>query len=241
MALPDQNQKAKHGFALIVVLSGLAVLTTLFAVTSTRAITHLQNVSSDVVLVEHAHLSDEILRYVMAIDFPTADADEPHELKLNGKSISIRLVDVGGLIDLNTAAPELLEKLARKMELDEAALETYHEWKDTPYQLLRVTDFLRVTRASPEHREWLLQVATVHSGRRGIAPSQAPMPVLELTTGQTGSVETLARAVPKTLRSKPTGTNYNVVAEIEGISAPVLIGTIQTGSTASQKSILWQK
>lgn len=87
---------------------------------------------------------------------------------------------IRGLIDLNTAAPDIVERVVEAFELGPEAMTDYIAWRRSGRRLLRVGDFLRVTGAGQERLAELLAVATVHSGRRGIAPDVAPSGVLEI-------------------------------------------------------------
>lgn len=239
MALTDHRRKAKHGFALIVVLAGLAILTSLFAITTNVTMAHLQSNRSNSVLAENMHLNGDILQWVLSAAPPVADKTAPLWREMNGTNVTVHLQDAGGLIDLNTATPDLLDLLVTQMDLPAEALTDYRAWRRTPYRLLRVTDFLRVTGAGPEHRDWLLQVATVYSGRPGVAPDHAPLPVLELITERTGARDTLAKSLPDHLISPASGTNFNVMAEMNSVGGHVLIGTVHITSASKKSRVLW--
>ena len=68
-------------------------------------------------------------------------------------------------------------------------------------RLLRASDFLRVTGAGLDRLAGLQAIATVHSGRRGIAPDVAAAGVLALW----GEDE-----LPPAWLSPPSGVNYAV-------------------------------
>ena len=102
-----RNANTRSGFALIVVLSGLTVLTALFAVTSAIMMARLERSHSTAVLVGTNRLNHEALRLVLQGEVPDASA-ALLQLELGGATYQITLQDTGGLIDLNTAAPELI-------------------------------------------------------------------------------------------------------------------------------------
>ena len=77
----------------------------------------------------------------------------------------------------------------------------YIAWRRSGRRLLRASDFLRVTGAGQDRLADLQAIATVHSGRRGIAPDVAPAGVLE-TLG--------ANDLPPAWLSPPSGVNYAV-------------------------------
>ena len=66
---------------------------------------------------------------------------------------------------------------------------------------MRVSDFLRVTGAGQDRLADLQAIATVHSGRRGIAPVVAAAEVLEILG---------TNDLPPAWLSPPSGVNYAV-------------------------------
>ena len=94
-------------------------------------------------------------------------------------------------------------------------------------RLLRVGDFLRVTGAGQERLAELQAIATVHSGRHGIAPDVAPAGVVTLL----GVAE-----LPPTWLSAPSGVNYAVGLR-EGTGAR-RIGVVQLGQGVGDGRVL---
>ena len=92
--------------------------------------------------------------------------------------------------------------------------------------MLRAGDFLRVTGAGQERLAELLAVATVHSGRRGIAPDVAPQGVLAIL----GQDE-----LPPAWLSPPSGANYAVVLLGENARR---IGVVHVGQAVGDGRIL---
>jgi len=93
--------------------------------------------------------------------------------------------------------------------------------------LLPAWDFLRVTGAGQERLAELQAIATVHSGRHGIAPDVAPAGVLAL----------LERAeLPPTWLSPPSGVNYAVGLR-EG-TGPRRIGVVHVGQGVGDGKVL---
>ena len=96
----------------------------------------------------------------------------------------------------------MLERVVVAFDLRPEAMADFISWRRSGRRLLRVGDFLRVTGAGQDWLAELLAVATVHSGRRGIAPDVAPSGVLAIL----GQDE-----LPPTWLSPPSGVNYAVV------------------------------
>ena len=88
-------------------------------------------------------------------------------------------------------------------------------------------DFLRVTGAGQERLAELQAIATVHSGRHGIAPDVTPAGVVALL----GMAE-----LPPTWLSPPSGVNYAVVLR-EGTDAR-RIGVVHVGQAVGDGRIL---
>ncbi len=190
--LSDKLHNSK-GFALIIVLGGLAILTTLFAVIMTRSQADLSE------LVTLTALSDRQRADLAALEHALQMGEIDGSI-ITGQTL--HLEDLGGRVDLNTATPALIQALLDHMEADGEALIRWRAWRRAPHRFLRVSDFLSVTGVDSSHREWLRQVATVHSGRRGLAPSHVPPALLVAFPGS---------VVPSELHDMPNGRNFAVI------------------------------
>ncbi|WP_208353366.1 hypothetical protein [Pseudaestuariivita rosea] len=218
-AMSQTPWKAKNraGFALVTVLFSLAVLTVLLAVASERTMTRLQEASLDRQVALTGHTNRDTLRLSMALltnNQPPATED-------------IRFQDVGGLIDLNTASPDLLELLfddLTETSADrDAALRAYRDWRRLGRRLIRVEDLPRITGLPWQVTTRLHQIATVQSGRTGIAPDVAPLAVLELVTSQTGTRDQLSELVAPAFSTPPSNANYVIYRDgrlIGAVHAP---------------------
>ena len=218
----------RHGFALIVVLSSLAILTIIFSVASSRTMSRLLDGATEGKLAQRGATNRELLQLALQLKSTAAGRDKTEfRVTLNGQDYVLFLQDVGGLIDLNTAAPDMLEKVVDAFDLGPEAMADYIAWRRSGRRLLRVGDFLRVTGAGQERLAELQAIATVHSGRHGIAPDVAPARVLAL----------LERAeLPPTWLSPPLGVNYAVGLH-EGTGAR-RIGVVHLGQGAGDGRVL---
>jgi len=181
------------GFALITVLGGLAILTTLFAVTMTRSQTDLSGLATLSTLSERQRADRAALEQALVLEGMGGEV---------ATGQTLRLEDLGGRVDLNTAPPALIQVLLDHMEADSQALTRWRNWRRAPRRFLRVSDFLRVTGVDPAQADWLRQVATVHSGRRGLAPDHVPAALLKVFPGG---------VVPDALHDAPNGRNFAVI------------------------------
>ncbi|MEM1145767.1 MAG: hypothetical protein AAGI88_24600 [Pseudomonadota bacterium] len=225
MTRDEQHLNARRGFALITALFSLAVLTILFSTASVRSVNHLRNAAVDLELaIENAQRMD-VLR--LAARHANIDGENAFTMVIGDVEWTLQFQDVGGLIDLNTAAPELLERLVLDLSGDAfiaaEALDRYQDWRRAGRRLARTSDFLRVTGLAQEHRERLRRVATVYSGRRGIAPDVAPLEVLRIVTGPDGDREDLIGQLDGGLISARSGRNFMVKTNGAG---EVVLGNI---------------
>ena len=162
---------------MIVVLASLAILTIIFAIASQRSMTLLQTVAAEEQLLARQHRTLEILQIVASAGPEIA---ETTSLQLPTGPVDPRIQDVGGLIDLNTASPELLGQLFDALDFPADADDRFRAWRRDGRRLQRVDDVVRITGADPAITPTLHGVATVHSGRRGIAADVAPQVVLDI-------------------------------------------------------------
>ena len=221
----EASQQA--GFALVVVLAGLAVLAALFAISSSRIVSHGLHQRGDMMLLERRADAIARLDEILGAGPEGSDALE-----------HIALVDTGGYIDLNTGDPRLIALLIEALGLPEGAYRQYRDWRRTPHRVLRLEDFLRVTGSDPSGIALLRGLATVHSGRRGIAPDHAPLAVLELVTGTTGPRERLVAEVAQDLVTPASGVNFRAWAvSTEGHERA--LGVVHLPLPRAQRRILW--
>ncbi len=168
-----------RGFAIIVVLAALLILTALFAISSARSMAHIQTQNAEQYLAANNSQRVTLLRLATTI-VPSDAVTGAISLPPPFHTQTLRLQDVGGFIDLNTASPEILEKLFRHLRFPNDAQSKFRSWRREGQRLMRVDDLIRITSADPALRVELAQVATVFSGRRGIAIEHAPAKVLEI-------------------------------------------------------------
>lgn len=236
MRLPNAIQRRnptrrRAGFALIVVLGGLAVLTSLFTLSSQALITQGLNDRATRILAQRPYETAERMDLVLALGPDKAV-----------KTAQFRLVDVGGLIDLNTADPRLIARLIQDLGLPPTAMEHYRNWRRQALRFQRLEDFLRVVGAPATDLPKLYSRATVHSFRRGIAPDIAPDPVLKLVTGLGGDQPGLMRGplrnhVPDFYVSDPTNSTYRVW--LRGPEGERVLGGVQLTQDPNHRRILW--
>lgn len=197
----------KHGFALVLVLFSLAILTLLFSTASTRTLASLQFSAAELVASERIDERIEVLDALVTLGRPEGD-------RLTWAGRTVRLQSTGGLVDLNTGAPELLERLLIGYGLSAteraSALQSYRAWRRQSYRLQRVSDFARVAGLDPARLPGLKSLATVHSARATLSSEQAPTQLLEHLTGTQDSREVMIGLLPPNLLGPATDANFAV-------------------------------
>lgn len=213
----------------MVVLFALAVLAVLFSTASTRTLAGLQFNAAERAAAARTEARIALLDALMLRGRPDAD-----QVVWDGRVA--RLQPTAGLVDLNAASPELLERLLIGYDLTAperaAALLSYRTWRRQGLRLQRVADFARVSDLDPARLPGLAALATVHSGRATLAAEQAPLAVLAHLTGQQGDRDTLIGLLPPALLGPG---NDAVFAVFEGDQR---LGVVSFGSTAAQNRII---
>lgn len=221
-AMPQQT-KDNNGFALVVVLFSLAVIGILFAVASTRTLTKLQESATERTLIVRHQSEMDILNLAIGWkSLPENQGMNSFEIELNDNRYQIRLLDVGGLIDLNTASPELLGILFDWIGASQDAIIRFRDWRRSGNRLQRVSDLFTIAGiAAPADIE-LAQYATVFSGRRGVAIDEAPSLLVDLIKRTAGpDADTDSR-----FASAASNVNFLVVVSKLGSRNEKIVGTI---------------
>jgi uncharacterized protein (TIGR01732 family) len=223
----------QRGFALIVVLFSLLVLTALFAISQSRSMSHLRLSSTELALLETGHTKRSLLELSATILATRTDPPENDlTVVLGGDEYLLFFQDVGGLIDLNSASPEILSLLGDHFKLSPAAMQVFRDWRRTPRRLLRISDFARITGIAKADVNYLHGVATVHSGRPGIAGGLAPAGVLDVL-GFADPAD-----LPDNFKSPATGTTFLVILRHGGGVNDAYLGVIRVGETAAEALVL---
>ncbi|MCU0826017.1 MAG: hypothetical protein MUE52_01075 [Tabrizicola sp.] len=132
---------------------------------------------------------------------------------------TLLLQDVGGLIDLNTAHPDLLDRLAVAIRVPKGGMERLRSWRRTGLRLLDLNDFVRLTGLPWQQASRLPFLATVSSGRFGIDPDTSPQGVLDIARDRGSDV-------PDQFIDLPTSSVFAVWL-IDEADRPIHVGTVQ--------------
>lgn len=179
MASFKEHRERHSGFALLVVLSTLAILTLLFAVSTRLSLAHIQGQGTERHLAEKSALRNELLTRMTHQFGALAEAGQ-FTISMSDEDYLIQVVNAGGLIDLNTANPRLLDAYLEGIGLKNENIKKFRDWRQSSKRLLRITDLQRVSGATDIDFATLRQTATVVSGRSGISPSDAPEMLTDL-------------------------------------------------------------
>ncbi|KNG93783.1 hypothetical protein ATO11_11450 [Pseudaestuariivita atlantica] len=203
----------------MVVLSMLAIITLLFAVASARLVAGQRLAFADLTLARYAHRTQSLVDIALKT-FGTGPGkvpfDQPLDLQWGDARVTLYLRDVAGLIDLNTAPADMLRRLAEASDLPVDRVAAFAAAREPMTRLQRVADFRRIVGASDEAMAVVSRVATVVSGRQGIDPDAAPIEVLEVLAGRSGTRADLALSLDRAWIAPPTDTTFRVLAVIDG-------------------------
>ncbi|MDA7966139.1 hypothetical protein [Ruegeria sp.] len=232
--------RRRQGFALIVVLSTLSIVALLFAITSSRFLANLKDSEAELILAKRQQENQALAELALGVFHQQSNQTDPQTpltIRQNGREQTLVLQDVGGLVDLNTAAPDLLNALSTSLGVPDEALERFRDWRRTPYRLQSVVDFARVSEVPYEVGLRLKEFATVHSGRFGIASDLAPLGLIERlrVAAPRGSVQGLE--LPVSWQTPGSGVTFRVDLW-EGGRFVRSVGVIHFGGSASGNRIL---
>ena len=222
----------RAGFALVAVLSAIIILVALFVVTLTRLQGQVMRLAAESSLIALQSLNQSALTFVLAAH-QAADFDPslPLELVLGGTNYSLRLQDAGGLIDVNTANSRLIEALLVRLELSDGALERWRAFRRDGARFLSLGHFVQVVGGRRDLLDTLPGLATVFSGRTGVAPESAPSEVIAILREIAGP-----RDLPLELVSPPSGKTFVVLIETD--SGRRLAGTVFLGPDMAAGRVL---
>ncbi|WP_170328202.1 hypothetical protein [Ruegeria arenilitoris] len=234
------SRHRKQGFALIVVLSTLSIVALLFAITSSRFLTKLTTSEAELELgsrQQENRVMAELALDVFSEGVGQVDPREPLVFQQGGRELALVMQDVGGLVDLNTAAPDLLDALCASLSIPSDAVERFRKWRRTPYRLHSVADFARVAEIPYEDGLRLKEYATVHSGRFGVAPDLAPGDLVERLVGSVSLGGVQGSEFPVSWQTPASGTTFRVDLW-EGGRFERSIGVVHLGGSGAEVRIL---
>lgn len=203
-----------RGFALLIVLFGLATLTALYAVSTHLTMSNVNKNAGDASLAVSAEMRRSILR---STELFLPKSVSVSIVEFEGQTVEIRAVT--GLIDLNSGSRALLELFFDALGLDNDQRQKVYAWRGTGRRFLRVEDFMRIAEFTPTATTPPLhRLVTVFSGRTGIAPDAATDELLAYMGWS---------AVPEPFYSPEASSNYAVF--ISGNTDQIYAGTVTTG------------
>ncbi len=183
---------------------------------------HIQSQRSGEILAERAALNVSLLR-AAADHLAEARESGAFDVSIGGQTYRLRAVDTGGLIDLNTAAPPLLEAYLTAMGLTDAEIRRFRDWRRGSKRLLRIGDLIRVSGAQSIDWEQFLRTATVYSGRSGAARDEMPDELWEM----------LERSWQQEWETAASGVNFEVFRDQDARDLP--LGSVRAGSDGAAK------
>ena len=164
----------ERGFAIVIVLFGLSIVTALYAISSTLTLASIKRNSIDARLAVEASTRFGLIEAISA----GTSFDEPVSM-VDVAGVTLELREVSGLVDLNAASRPLLELFFDKAGYTRDQLETFLDWRADGRRLLRLEDLNRIA-GPPARSADLYRLATIYSGKQGVAPEAITNELLEL-------------------------------------------------------------
>jgi len=164
----------ERGFAIVIVLFGLSIVTALYAISSTLTLASIKRNSTDAQLARDASTRFGLIEAISAgvsFDGPVSVVD------VSGVTLELR--EVSGLVDLNAASRPLLELFFDKLGYTNEQFEAFIDWRADGRRVLRLEDLSRIA-GEPTHSIDLYRLATLYSGKQGVAPEAITNELLEL-------------------------------------------------------------
>lgn len=193
-----QRHARRRGYALIVVLGALVILAFLASLSSKTLLAEHQSSRATRALLERQALSVDAVGHVLDL---ALGAQTPARLQLPGhEDVWVELVDLGGLVDLRAARSGLSAKVIEQLDLTVDQQRRFRNWQRASRDDADLSAFLRAIGGTPDQLAALSRVATLRSGRPGVAPQHAPRAVLDLFS------ETETADVPAAFTSQPLRT-----------------------------------
>ncbi|MEM1159403.1 MAG: hypothetical protein AAGJ28_00580 [Pseudomonadota bacterium] len=236
-----QRSGRAGGFSLLTVLFGLSVVAVLITASLHRMASHHKVTGYQL----RAHAEDAVWAGALQVGGELALASllegaPPLEgarvVRVDTASVEIAIRDAGGLVDVNTAAPDLLQRLFEG-NAAQANLQQAIAGRQLEQRFHSVADFLRAIDLDPEDAGGVHAFLTVHSGRVGIHAEAAPAALLERLIGVKASPANPATALPAPWRSAPTRRVFAVELQRAGQGARRGFVAV-TGGTAPRVRVL---
>lgn len=209
MTIKTNNNQS--GFALIAVLFSLVILVLLFGSAQKNFVSHATFLGAQY----HKENKDILQQNLIAISQLYIANPAPISIEINGQTVTAEFIDVGGLVDLNAASPDLLTQLLLGLDLTSLqasnAVTSLREFHRAGARLNRVSDFHHITQLDTTTLPNLSAFATIHSGHRGIAPSHSPLALLEALAGTSAPREFLEASIKPDFVTPASNTVFHVV------------------------------
>ena len=218
------EHEGKAGFALIVVLVTLGILTLLFAISSDRTISNFQTQSSELTILKtHQELKDLLVLASQWKSQPENKDDMAFTIPNVESETEVSFIDVGGLVDLNTAHIPLANAFIQFIGGGRDEQERYLQWRRIGIRMKRVSELPHILDYNLPVGFSIEKYATVFSGRSGINLKNAPNEFVGFLK-QTGVLEKAP-----SLNTPNHGSIFSVVVLHNDIPHPIYAGVVRIG------------
>lgn len=240
---PKKNQSLQRsrqsGFVLIVVLLGLSILSVLIG-------SSIKNMATHSKLVEISFKQDReeaLFRGILELaglqatyslrEGASSLPEQTFQFDSKTGPIEYKVHDIAGLVDLNTAPLELIERLLIAGQQDsQDVVSKLSDLREKGIRLQAVDDLHGMPGVDLRTFFDIDQFFTTYSGRRGIDPTAAPIELLALLTDREGTREQLIADVPIEWVQPPTRRIFAVSASKDNrVFGPRGTILVSTGAT----------
>lgn len=187
---------SKGGFALVAVLSSLTILLLLFVISSRLTLASQSFYATEKHILQARHNAAGTMSVLASLSREDVQKIVASRAPISKSEDAISLQDVNGLIDLNTASPEILGALIGQLGGNLDALPDYLDWRRRGHRLYRINDVMPFFEIPSANTAQLESIGTLYSGRRDVDFERAPTQVLEVIQ--------LGRAVPEQSDRRPS-------------------------------------
>lgn len=171
-------QQGKAGFALVVVLVTLAILTLLFTISSDRTISRVKSDQIELaILTKHQQSKEALSLAAVWKNKPENKDQDAFSITSNLTEMSIKLLDVSQFLDVNTANMKLANLFIQFLGGDEEAQKNYLAWRRRGVRMQRLSELPTILGIELLPEIKLERYATTFSGRKGVHFDSVDIPL----------------------------------------------------------------
>jgi len=206
-----------RGFALLTVLFSLAIISGLAALATAQIASYAKARALQVSSQHQASVVRSSMHVAAAYaqDLQQEGGDtiiKEEAFRFGGSTYRISVIDVGGLIDVNTARLDLLREFLARIDPEfEEAIGILEDRRRAEQRFNSVGDFAAMAPFRQRFPARMQRFLTTHSGRSGISPEHAPTRLLQMFSGGSSERSALESSFAAEWRSPPTNRTFKAM------------------------------